>query len=131
MIIVGNKYLKCDNFARIESLDDIKNTPSNSTLILKYDLEIMNYCFSNKLPYALFVSDIKEAIFGNTLGARYLICSESKANEIQKVAEHYMFDSKILVIIQGDEMIENIAKNGIDGVIYNNFLEGLIKWKKW
>lgn len=127
MIIVGNKYLKCDNFARIESLDDIKNTPSNSTLIFKYDLEIMNYCFSNKLPYALFVSDIKEAIFGNTLGARYLISSESKANEIQKVAEHYMFDSKILVIIQGDEMIENIAKNGIDGVIYNNFLEGLIK----
>lgn len=123
MIIVGNKYLKCDNFARIESLDDIKNTPSNSTLIFKYDLEIMNYCFSNKLPYALFVSDIKEAIFGNTLGARYLISSESKANEIQKVAEHYMFDSKILVIIQGDEMIENIAKNGIDGVIYNSFLE--------
>jgi hypothetical protein len=123
MIIVGNKYIKCDTFAKIESIDDIKNTPSNSTLIFKYDLEIMNYCFSNKLPYALFISNIKEAVFGNALGAKYLICSDSNATEIQKIAENYMFDSKILVIIEDDEMIESIAKNGIDGVIYNSFLE--------
>jgi hypothetical protein len=125
MIIIGHKYLKCEHFVSIESIDEIQHTPSNSTIIFKYDLEMMNYCFSNKIPYSLFILNIKEAIFGNVLGARYLICSNSNAAEIQKIAENYMFDSKILVIIEDDEMIETIAKNGIDGVIYNNFLEGL------
>ncbi|MCI0500239.1 MAG: hypothetical protein L0Y61_00650 [Epsilonproteobacteria bacterium] len=127
MIIVGNKYIKCDNFEFVESIDEIKYTSSNSTIIFNYNLEIMDYCYQNKISYAIFISSIKEAVFGNSLMAKYLIGSESNANEIQKIAECYMFDSKILVPITDESMIENIAKCGIDGVIYNNFLEGLRK----
>lgn len=127
MIIVGNRYIQCDDFVSVDSIDEIQNTPSNSTLIFSYDLEIMSYCFSNKLPYAVYISDITEAIFGNNLGAKYLITGKTHSFEVQKVAENYMFDSKVLVVIDGDAMIEEIAKNGIDGVIYNKFLEGLRK----
>jgi len=127
MIIVGNRYIQCDDFVSVDSIDEIQNTPSNSTLIFSYDLEIMSYCCSNKLPYAVFISDITEAIFGNNLGAKYLITGKAHSFEVQKVAENYMFDSKVLVVIEGDVMIEEIAKNGIDGVIYNKFLEGLKK----
>jgi hypothetical protein len=35
-----------------------------------------------------------------------------------------MFDSKVIVIINNDDEIDNVANQGIDGVIYKVFLEG-------
>ena len=41
-----------------------------------------------------------------------------KAKEIQKLAENYLFDSKVLLCISLDYEIEHAAKAGIDGVIF-------------
>lgn len=127
MIIVGNDYIKYDTFEVIETIEDIQQTSPNSVVVFHYDLPIMSYCFSNNIPFALFVNSIKDAVFANNLGARYLIVEECNSSALQKIAEQYIFDSKILVIVDSDDMIETVAKNGIDGVIYNKFLEGLKK----
>ena len=125
MIIIGNEYIPYHNFEVIHHIDDIKTTSSNSIVVFSFDLEIMQYCFRNNIPYAIYTNSIKEVIFGNNLGARYIIIEEAYCIEIQKIAENYMFDSKILVAIEDDSIIEIMAKNGIDGVIYNKLLEGL------
>jgi len=125
MIIVGNEYISHDYFEGIHEIKDIVHTSSNTTLLFFYNLDLMAYCHKNSLPYAVILNSIQEAIFANNLGAKYLITDEHKSKAIQTVAENYMFDSKILSIIEGVEMIETVAINGIDGVIYKEILEGL------
>lgn len=127
MIILGHKIIKCENFAFIKNIEDIKNTPSNSVVLLNYNLEIMDYCLKNKIQFGVFISSITEAIFSNSLMAKYLIVNDDIAIKIQKIGENYMFDSKIIIPIKDDGFIEVVAKNGIDGVIYDEFLKGIIR----
>ena len=41
---------------------------------------------------------------------------------MQKIAENYMFDSKILAIIKSNDELEEIALDEIDGVIYKELI---------
>lgn len=125
MIIIGHDIIKCDDFSEIKAIEDIKKTPSNSIVIFPYDLKIMDYCHTNQIPFAVKINTLTESIFANNFMARYLIVENNISKEIQNIAENYMFDSKILVVINSDDEIHNIAINGIDGVIYKVFLEGL------
>lgn len=126
MIIIGNEYIGHDYFEGIHEIKDIVHTSSNTTLLFFYNLDLMAYCYKNNLPYAVILNSIQEAIFANNLGAKYLITDEHKSKAIQTVAENYMFDSKILSIVDGIEMIEAVATNVIDGVIYKKILEGVV-----
>jgi len=87
----------------------------------------MDYCLKNKIQFGVFISSVTEAIFSNSLMAKYLIVNDDIAIKIQKIGEHYMFDSKIIIPIKDDGFIEVVAKNGIDGVIYDEFLKGIIR----
>jgi len=49
-----------------------------------------------------------------------------KVKEIQKIAENYMFDSKIIQPIKTDDEVEEVALKGIDGVIYEIVIKEII-----
>ena len=44
----------------------------------------MKYCFENNLNFAVLINSIKEAIYSNSLGAKYIICSKEFAEEVTK-----------------------------------------------
>jgi len=123
MLIFGHEYLKSERFYHISSIESIKHTPSNSLLFLEFDeknLDIISYMQENELSFALEVSTLKEALFSEHLGAKYIVCKDDVAKSIQGRAEHYLFDAKILCRIEDDSQIEVLAVEGIDGVIYGD-----------
>jgi hypothetical protein len=129
MIIIGDEYIpfeKIVNFTtRMEKNDilaDISTTESNSTILFDFDKNIMKYCMENSIPYGVKITSIKEAIFANSLGAKYLIASNKLIQPIQHLAENYMFDTKVLAIIRSEDDIEQFAVLGVDGVIYKSIL---------
>ena len=129
MIIIGNENIPYQSIANISNIDDIQNTKPNQTLSFTYDIELIKYCFVNELSCLVLVSDIKEAIFCNSLNASYIVVKNSIAKEIQDIADAYMFDSKILEVINDDEEINKVAPRGIDGVIYDKLLKGIL-WEQ-
>lgn len=122
MIIIGDKLVPFGNIYRVFKVEDIENTPSNSTIVFDFEEEKLTFSFKNRINCAVVVSCIKEAIYCNSLGVRYIICEKELAIRVQKVAENYMFDSKVLTIIESSDEIESIALNEIDGVIYKELL---------
>lgn len=126
MIILGHPFIPYDNFELAKSLEDIRKSPSNSTVVFLYDFHLMEFCFTNKLHFGVYITSIKEAIFANNLGAKYLIQEVDLASKVQKIAENYMFDSKVIACIKEDVQIENIALLGIDGVIYDEILKNML-----
>lgn len=122
MILIGDKIVPCENIEKINSIDDIKSTKPNSTVIFNYNSDIMSYCMNNNIRYGIIVNSIKEAVYANALGAAYIITSTELSKNIQKTAENYMFDSKVLAVIDSNDEIEKIAEDEIDGIIYRSLI---------
>ena len=87
------------------------------------NIELIHFVLSNGIEVALEISSIEEAVLAENLGAKFLIIENQKlANKVQRIAEHYLFDSKILVLINNPHEIEEIAKLRIDGAILKNHI---------
>ena len=123
MILIGDKLVPFEDIFLIKNIKDIENTKANSTVLFDFNEEILIYCYKNELASAVIVNSIKEAIYCNNLNVKYIISEKELAIELQKVADNYMYDSKILAIIDSNEELEQVAKLEIDGIIYRNLLK--------
>ncbi|MBP6162754.1 MAG: hypothetical protein KA438_01175 [Aliarcobacter sp.] len=123
MILIGDKLVPFEDIFLIKNIKDIENTKANSTVLFDFNEEILTYCYKNELFCAVVVNSIKEAIYCNNLNVKYIISEKELSIELQKIADNYMYDSKILAIIDSNEELEQVAKLEIDGIIYRNLLK--------
>jgi len=119
MKILDKPFCK-EEFYEVTTLEDVKNSPPNSTLIFKYcdsSLEVYNFCHTNNIPYGVYTSDIKEMIFCINLGAKYIFCDTiKKAKIFQKIANEYLLDTKIVLLVDNFDKITEIVSYGIDAI---------------
>ncbi|GAB6046106.1 hypothetical protein JCM11957_17050 [Caminibacter profundus] len=109
-----------EKFYRVKTIEDIKNSPSNSTLIFLYSdssLEVFNFCKKNSIEYGVIINSIKELIFVSNLKAKYIFTDIlEKALKFQQIAEKYLLDTKIVYLANSLDEIEKTAELGIDAV---------------
>jgi hypothetical protein len=121
MLIYGHDWIGGSKFVKVFSLDDINKSSNSDILLLEplnVSIDLAKHCESNSLSFAITVNTLKEAIFANAIGADFILTQYEQAIDIQKIADEYMFESKILVLINSDREIETMARFGIDGVIF-------------
>lgn len=121
MIIIGHPWVESSRFSKVFSEEDIKNSEVNNIVLLEPlvdAIDLAKYCQSNDIPYAVTVNTLTEAIFANALEANFMICEEDDACVIQPIAQEYLFDTKVLVLVHDEKDISKIARSGIDGVIF-------------
>ena len=123
MIIIGDKLVPFEEITYIKNLENIKESKANSIVMFNYDEKTLKYAYENELSSAVIVTSITEAIYCNSLNAKYIISEKHLAIQTQKIADNYMYDSKNLVIIDSNEEFEHIAKDEIDGVIYSDLIK--------
>ncbi len=123
MILIGDENISYEIIERINKIQDIQNSKPNSTILFDFDIEILKYTNLNDIKSAVLVKDIKEVIYASSLDAFYIIPISDILIKTQKIANSYMFDSKILAVIENDEELEQMALEEIDGVIYKKILE--------
>lgn len=127
MLIFGHPLIPSPMLYHVECIEAIAQTPSQAAVVFEMNAcnhDIIAHCRANELPFALFVASVKEALFAERLDARYILTDDVLAKSVQKVAEAYLFDAKILARITDESQIEVIAFEGIDGVI---FPEAIVK----
>ncbi|WP_345973073.1 hypothetical protein [Sulfurimonas diazotrophicus] len=127
MLIFGHPHLASDPFYHIDSPEAIATTPAGSTVLFAWgiaNLDLVSYCNANDIPFALEAGSVKEALFAENAGARFILVESALAPSVQKVAETYLFDAKVLAYIEDETQIEAMAFEGIDGVV---FAEAVIK----
>ncbi|WP_375723781.1 hypothetical protein LXN10_14905 [Arcobacter sp. KX21116] len=122
MIILGDDLVPFEETSFIKEIENIKNTKANSTILFDFNENFLKYSYENNLFVGVIVHTLKEALYANALHAKYIICDKPLDKTIQDVAENYMFDSKILTIIEASDELEIVAIDKIDGAIYKNLL---------
>jgi len=123
MILIGDKNIACESIEKITSISDIIDTNSNTTVLYDFNFDILKYTQENKLNSAIVVKDLKEVVYASTFAVKYIIVEKNIAKHAQDIANNYMLDSKILIIINSDDEIVENALDEIDGVIYKSVVE--------
>jgi len=121
MIIIGHPWVAYPIFRKVFSLEEIAHLRENEIVLLEplpESIEIAHHCQHHAIDFAITVNKVHNALIANALGARYIVCQQEDAMEIQPIAERYLFDTKVLVLIDDEKEIERIARFSIDGVIF-------------
>ncbi|PAF53280.1 hypothetical protein BKH42_06580 [Helicobacter sp. 13S00482-2] len=125
MIIFGYEGIPYPRLIKIHAIEDVQRI--HSSYLVWFEAKdddryaLSHHCFENNVKYAIKVENIIDFIFYASLGASYVILDKSP--EIyQKIAETYLFDMKILYVIEDKVEIEALAKLGIDGVVFRDIL---------
>lgn len=121
MIIIGHPWIKSNRFFKVFSLEDIQKSETDDIILLEPLADSHGYaehCQVNNIPFAVAVNTLHDALFANALGAKYIICQEDDALMIQPIAQEYLFDTRILVLIHNEKEIPKIARGLVDGVIF-------------
>ena len=123
MLFFGHRFIESENFYHIQSIDAIQNTPSSSTILVDFNeenLDIINHAVLNSIPLATEVQNITQIVYASSLGARYIVLPKELAKTAQNLADNYLFDAKILVHVEEEGEIEELALLGVDGIIFSN-----------
>jgi len=118
MILIGHKLVPFEPLYNIKNIEDIKKTPSNSIVIFDFDNEeLLEYCTQNEVSFSLHVDTLRDAIIANALRAKYILVYKKLSVLVQNIAQEYLFDAKILLYVEENADIEEVAQDGIDGII--------------
>ncbi len=122
MVVIGHEFIDSEVLYKICEISEIEKTPSNSTIYLNWseeNIKLIKFANKNSVNFAIKVNGIKELVFANSFGAKYIVVSNLEFAKIaQKIAENYLFDAKILLEIETDLELEEAILALIDGVIY-------------
>ena len=123
MLFFGHRFIDSEHFYHISSIDAISNTPASSTIYIEYsedNLDIIKHAIFNGVKVALHVENVMEIVYSSALGASYLVLNKELAKTAQNLADTYLFDAKILITIDDEKDIEELALLGVDGVVCSN-----------
>lgn len=123
MIIIGHQWVESPKFHKVYTQEEIDQCGANEIALLEplnESHEQAKYCQDNAIPYAVIANTISDAVFANALGATYIICKYEDALMLHPIVEAYLFDTKILVLLQecNTKEITKVARSGIDGIIF-------------
>lgn len=123
MLLFGHPYVASHPFYHIDSIEAVRHTPPNSVIALFFtpeNLDIIEHLRLNNIRFALHVETPVNAVIGENLGASYLIVLPKHAAAVQKVAEHYLFDAKVLGYIENTNHLEDLIELHLDGAIFSD-----------
>ncbi len=126
MKIFGHPWIESKKFHRVYRIEEIEAIESSSIALLEplvESIELAKYCLKHSIEYVIPVGTIKEAIFVNELGATYMICKEENGFMIQPIAQKYLFDTEVLVLISDEKEIAKLALQGMDGVVFADVIQ--------
>lgn len=127
MQIIGHKLIKYKNFNLIQTVENILNFDN---LIFEYNEDFIKNAKDNGKTFSVIARNLNEAILANALKAKFIIIEKNNtsiAKEVVKLAEFYLFDSKIAIIIENYEKdLLNAINLKVDAVIYKNIINYII-----
>lgn len=127
MQIIGHKLIEYENFNLIQTVENILNFDN---LIFKYNENFIKNARNSGKTFSVIVRNLNEAILANALKAKFIIIEKNNisiAKDVVKLAEFYLFDSKIAVIIENYEKdLLNAINLRVDAVIYKNIINYII-----
>lgn len=121
MLIFGHKLIETPKFHLISNENASFKEGINC---FEYDENLIEKALKECVKFAILAKNEDEILFANALKAEFILLeNENLAKKASKMAEFYLFDSKILLITNSLEKLKKAYKMGVDGVILKELLQ--------
>lgn len=121
MLIFGHKLIETPKFHLISNENANFKEGINC---FEYDENLIKKALKEGVKFAILAKNEDEILFANALKAEFILLeNENLAKKASKMAEFYLFDSKILLITNSLEKLKKAYKMGVDGVILKELLQ--------
>ena len=121
MLIFGHKLIEVPKFHLINSENASFKEGINC---FEYNENLIEKALKEGVKFAILAKNEDEILFANALKAEFILLeNENLAKKASKMAEFYLFDSKVLFIIDRLKNLRNTYKIGIDGVILREIIK--------
>lgn len=120
MLIYGHKLIKTPKFRWVKD-DSFQKDAINCFV---YDEKLIEKAKKEGVEFALVVKNGDEILLANAVQAKFILTQKPNlAKKASKMAEFYLFDSKILLITPSLNALEKAYKLGVDGVILKDMIK--------
>ncbi len=120
MKILGDELIKFEPLFLCKSEDEISSGRQN---LFKFDRNLIKKALVLDVSFSVFVSNLNEAIVANAAGAKFIIADITLAKDLAKIAQNYLFDALIAVLIESETSLCELAKFEIDAAILPNAIK--------
>ena len=121
MLIFGHKLIKSPKF---HILKGEKAEFKEGINCFEFSENLIQKAVKTGAKFAIFAKNEDEILLANAVRAEFiLIENENLAKKASKMAEFYLFDSKILLILTSLKNLAKAYKLGVDGVILKELLK--------
>ena len=111
MKILGDELIKFEPLFLCKSEDEISSGRQN---LFKFDRNLIKRALEAGASFS---------IIANAAGAKFIIADITLAKDLAKVAQNYLFDALIAVLIQSETSLCELAKFEIDAAILPNAIK--------
>lgn len=119
MITLGF-FESIDNHPKVlfkPNLTGLDTTPAGSIVLTTFNRADLTTYESYAPVLGIIVYSMTEFIAVAKCGVKYAVAGYGLAKQLQKAADNYLYDTRVLAIIDKEEEIEQAAIDEIDGVI--------------
>lgn len=117
MVIVGHPLISFEKLYTIQEAKEAPKVPKDAICLFEYDESLVRTCKEKEMKFALHVRSEKEAILANAFGAFIVICSHELASKVQNLAEYYLFDTKVAIVIDSIKTLDVAIEKRVDMAI--------------
>ncbi|VEJ54612.1 Uncharacterised protein [Campylobacter insulaenigrae] len=118
MLIFGHNLIPMQKFFHFKDKFDKK-----SINCFDFNERIIQQALEQNVEFAIYVNNEDEVLLANALGAKYALVVDSElARRSSKMAEFYMFDMKILFLLDEIKNLKKMYELQVDGVCLISYI---------
>ena len=121
MQLVGHELVPYEPLFWRENADQIKADEQN---LFKFNKAMIKRAQELGAQFSVEAENINEIIVLNAAGAKFIVVPRELASKAAKLAQDYLFDAQICVVIGGENELTALSETGADVAIFKNAVIG-------
>ena len=121
MQLIGHELVPYEPLFWRENEDQIKGGEQN---LFKFDKAMIKRAQELGAQFCVETENLNEVIIANAAGAKFIVVPRELASKAAKLAQDYLFDAQICVVIGGENELAALSETGADAAIFKNAVIG-------
>ena len=121
MQLIGHELVPYEPLFWRENAEQIEAGKQN---LFKFDAAAIKQAQELGANFSVEAENLNEVIVANAAGAKFIIVPRELAGKAAKLAQDYLFDAQICVVIGGEDELAELSETGADAAIFKNAVIG-------
>ena len=121
MKLIGHELVPYEPLFWCENAQQIEAGKQN---LFKFDEAAIKQAQELGANFSVEAENLNEVIVANAAGAKFIIVSHELARKAAKLAQDYLFDAQICVVIESQNELAALSQTGADVAIFKNAVIG-------